>query len=118
VVEILQDLESRGAAGLDIARLERLPADLEGDLLAWLREPEIQGPPNVYVREPFPTLKYLEFLFQTGRLTATARVPGEPHATHWNISSTPYLRQASFAWYQFFLLGGRSRLVVQLGGQG
>ncbi len=27
--------------------------------LGWLLEPEAQGPRNVSVREPFPTLKYL-----------------------------------------------------------
>jgi hypothetical protein len=78
--EILRDLERGDISGFDLARLETLPTKLRDDLLAWLLEPETQGPPNVCVREPFPTLKYLEYLFQTGRLTATAQVPGDPRS--------------------------------------
>lgn len=78
--EILRDLEQGDISGFDLARLETLPTKLRDDLLAWLLEPEAQGPPNVSVREPFPTLKYLEYLFQTGRLTATAQVPGDPRS--------------------------------------
>ena len=77
---VLRDLEQGDISGFDLARLETLPTKLRDDLLAWLLEPEAQGPPNVSVREPFPTLKYLEYLFQTGRLTATAQVPGDPRS--------------------------------------
>ncbi len=86
VVELIQDLERGNLTGLEEARLKKLPIGLRADLVTWLREPKVQGPPNVYTREPFPTLKYLESLFRTGRLKAVAQVPGEPHTVEISIA--------------------------------
>src|SRR5271170_7577566 len=78
VAIIIRELNTGEISRLDMARLQKLSARLRRDLLDLLSGPEVQGPPRVYLREPFPTLKYLEFLFQTGRLTATAQIPGYP----------------------------------------
>jgi hypothetical protein len=80
VVTLFRSLETDEKSLPGSAKLEKLSVDLRHKLVAWLAEEEVQGPPWVYVREPFPILKYLEFLLQTGRLTATAQIPGDPRA--------------------------------------
>jgi hypothetical protein len=40
----------------------------------------IHGPPFVFIREPFPTIKYLEHLFRSGRLAAIGNLPNDPRA--------------------------------------
>jgi hypothetical protein len=39
---------------------------------------EIHGPPFVFIREPFPTIKYLEHLFRSNRLAAIGNLPNSP----------------------------------------
>ena len=46
----------------------------------WPKLPEALGPPHVFVRAAFPTLRYLESLFRSGALKATANLLGEPKA--------------------------------------
>jgi hypothetical protein len=68
------------AAILGDGKLSKLPEGLADALKAFLSRPEVQGPPRVYFREPFPTLNCLEFLFRLGRLTATGMLPGDPRS--------------------------------------
>jgi hypothetical protein len=68
------------AAILSDGRVSKLPIGLTSALRAFLSQPEVHGPPHVYVREPFPTLNYLEFLFRASRLVATGMLRGDPRS--------------------------------------
>jgi hypothetical protein len=61
-------------------RLEQLSPELRNVAIDYFLSPEPHGPPHVFIRGTFPTNRYLERLFRTGALTATANLPGEPKA--------------------------------------
>ncbi len=57
-------------------RLGQLSPELRRLAVDYVSAPEPHGPPDVFVREAFPTIRYLERLFRTGALSATANRPG------------------------------------------
>jgi hypothetical protein len=57
-----------------------LSAELRRVAIDYFSAPEPHGPPHVFIRGTFPTIQYLERLFRTGVLSATANLPGEPKA--------------------------------------
>ena len=61
-------------------RLAGLAPGLVQCIGAYVAAPEAQGPPEVFVRELFPTVKYLEHLFRIGRLQAIGNLPNDPRA--------------------------------------
>jgi hypothetical protein len=67
-------------------RLEDLSSGLVDSIRTYDSAPETQGPPHVFVRELFPTVKYLEHLFRSGRLQALGNLPNDPRALRITIS--------------------------------
>jgi hypothetical protein len=61
-------------------RLGQLSPELRHVAIDYFSAPEPHGPPHVFIRGTFPTVSYLERLFQTGALKATANRPNEPKA--------------------------------------
>lgn len=61
-------------------RLADLSSDLVDSIQTYVAAPETQGPPCVFVRELFPTVKYLEQLFRSARLQAIGNLPNDPRA--------------------------------------
>jgi hypothetical protein len=61
-------------------RLADLSSSLVDSIRTYITAPETQGPPHVFVRELFPTVKYLEHLFCSGRLQAIGNVSSDPRA--------------------------------------
>ena len=61
-------------------RLAEIASDLAIGIRTYLTVPEAHGPPRVFVRQIFPTEKYLEHLFRNGRLQAIGTVPNDPRA--------------------------------------
>jgi hypothetical protein len=61
-------------------RLARLSPELRRVAIDYFSAPEAHGPPYVFIQGTFPTIRYLEHLFRTGALSATANLPGEPKA--------------------------------------
>jgi hypothetical protein len=83
------------------SRLERLSPELHRAAIEYFSAPEPHGPPHVFIRGTFPTIRYLEHLFRTGALSANANLPGDPRAyalsnADWEgleIASGGYLRR-------------------------
>jgi hypothetical protein len=72
---------SKSADGLmSDPRLAQLSPELRRVAIDYFSAPEPHGPPYVFIRGTFPTIRYLEHLFRTGALSATANLPGEPKA--------------------------------------
>ena len=67
-------------------RLAELTSGLVHSIRTYIAAPETQGPPHVFVREPFPTVKYLEHLFRGGRLQAIGNLPNDPRALAITVS--------------------------------
>jgi hypothetical protein len=61
-------------------RLGQLSPELRKVATDHFSAPEPHGAPHVFIRGTFPTIRYLERLFQTGAMSATANLPGEPKA--------------------------------------
>jgi len=61
-------------------RLGQLSPELRKVATDYFSAPEPHGPPHVFIRGTFPTIRYLERLFRTGALSATANLPGDPRA--------------------------------------
>jgi hypothetical protein len=62
------------------SRLARLSPELRRVAVDYFSTLEPHGPPDVFIRGTFPTIRYLEHLFRTGALSVTANLPGEPKA--------------------------------------
>ena len=60
--------------------IAKLSPDLTARVQEYLSRRAPHGPPHVFVREPFPTIKYLEHLFRLGKLQASGNLPGDPRA--------------------------------------
>ena len=80
IVEIVNDHRGDYAGILKDPRLERLTPHLCQRLRRRFSSPEVQGPPNVFVREPFRTIDYLKHLFEAGRLQAFGNLLNDPTA--------------------------------------
>ena len=61
-------------------RLVEITSGLAIDVRTYIGAPEAQGPPNVFFRGIFPTVRYLEHLFRSGRLQAMGNLPNDPRA--------------------------------------
>jgi len=61
-------------------RLSEITSGLAIGIRTYISADEAQGPPHVFVRELFPTDKYLEDLFRNGRLQAIGSLPNDPRA--------------------------------------
>jgi hypothetical protein len=61
-------------------RLGQLSEELRHVAIDYFSAPEAHGPPHVFNRGTFPTIRYLKHLFQTGALAAIANSSGEPKA--------------------------------------
>jgi hypothetical protein len=83
-------------------RLGQLSPELRRVAINYLSAPD--GSPDVFVREPFPTIRYLEQLFRTGGLRATGNLPGEPKAHE--------ISAADWAGLEIAVGGKRQRLGV------
>lgn len=108
-VEITVDhyAELRGA--LDDERLKKLPPSFAHLLRDAISGPAVQGPPHVYIREPFRTVDYIEYLFRSGRLEAAGNRPNNPEA----IKITP----VDWGGLQIAVGGDNQRLGVWIRGQ-
>jgi hypothetical protein len=80
VVGLTTDFAEDKTAFASNARLNSLSPELRSTVLEFFSSPEPHGPPHVFIRGAFPTVQYLEYLFRTGTLSATANLPGEPKA--------------------------------------
>jgi hypothetical protein len=60
--------------------IAKLSPDLTARVQEYISRREPHGPPHVFIREPFPTIKYLEHLFRLGKLEASGNLPGDPRA--------------------------------------
>jgi hypothetical protein len=67
-------------------QLTDLSSGLVDSIRTYVSAPEAHGPPHVFVREAFPTVKYLEHLFRSARLQAIGNLPGDPRALAINVS--------------------------------
>ena len=79
-VEITVDHYEDLRGAFDDERLRKLPPSFTYLLRDVVFGPEMQGPPHVYIREPFRTLDYMEYLFRSGRLEAAGNRPNNPEA--------------------------------------
>jgi len=80
LVEITIDHYEDYKGALVDERLKKLSPSLAHLLRDAVLAPAVQGPPHVYVREPFRTLDYMEYLFRLGRLEAAGNRPNHPEA--------------------------------------
>jgi hypothetical protein len=78
-VEITLDHFEDNPGLLSDPRLEKLTPKL-ARILREAVSSTVQGPPHIFVREPFPTLDYLRHLFERARLEAVANRPSDPEA--------------------------------------
>jgi hypothetical protein len=60
--------------------IAKLSPDLTARVQEYVSRRAPHGPPHVFIREPFPTIKYLEHLFRLGKLEASGNLPGDPRA--------------------------------------
>jgi hypothetical protein len=79
-VDITLEHFENNAAILTDPRLAELAPSLARVLREAITSPEVQGPPHVFRRNPFPTLDYVKHLFQEERLQALANRPNELEA--------------------------------------
>ena len=63
------------AAGVPLQRGHRVVAPWDD-----AGTPDVQGPPRHIVREQFPTARFMEHLFRTGKLNVIGNRPGNPTA--------------------------------------
>lgn len=71
-------------SNVDIAtdpRLKRLSPKARFTICEYYSAPEPHGPPHVFVREAFPTIRYLRRLLRHGALKAKGSAPGELEAS-------------------------------------
>jgi hypothetical protein len=80
MVDLEQAYSKNGTGFGSDPRLGQLSPELLAIATDYFSAPEPQGPPHVFIRGTFPTTRYLECLFQTGRMTAIANLPGEARA--------------------------------------
>ncbi len=67
-------------------RLAEISSGLAIGIRTYIGAEEAQGPPHVFVREPFPTVTYLEHLFRSGRLQAIGNLPNDPRGIAITVS--------------------------------
>jgi hypothetical protein len=94
---------------LDDERLKKLSPNFVRLIYDAILALEVQGPPHVYIREPFRTLDYMEYLFQSGRLQAAGNRPNNPEA----IKITPL----DWGGLEIAVGGDQERLGVWMRGQ-
>src|SRR5208283_4718432 len=109
VVEITVDHYEDLRGALDDDRLKKLPPSFAHLLRDAVLAPAVEGPPHVYIREPFRTLDYMEYLFRSGRLQAVGNRPNNPEA----IEITPI----DWGGLEIAVGGDQERLSVWMRGQ-
>jgi hypothetical protein len=80
LVEMTFDHLEDASGILTDCRVDRLTPKLAKLLREAVVCPSVQGPPHVFIREPFRTLDYLRHLFEQARLQAVANRPSDPEA--------------------------------------
>jgi len=85
-------------------RLAELASGFAQSIRTYIAAPETQGPPHVFIREPFPTVEYLEHLFRSGRLQAIGNLPDDPIALA--------MTEADWSGLEIAVGGDRQRMCV------
>jgi hypothetical protein len=80
MIDLAQAYSENGNGFGSDPRLGQLSPELRAIATDCFTSPEPQGPPHVFIGGTFPTIRYLECLFQTGAMTAIANLPGEAKA--------------------------------------
>lgn len=80
IVSLFREYDLADARMLSDSKFSGLPVHLAATIREFIGSPEAQGPPRIFIRDLFPTLKYLEHLFRVGRLHAIGNLPKDPRA--------------------------------------
>jgi hypothetical protein len=67
-------------------RLAELASGFAQSIRTYIAAPETHGPPHVFIRELFPTVKYLDHLFRNGRIQGIGNLPNDPRALEMTVS--------------------------------
>jgi hypothetical protein len=85
-IELFATSADEKARILSDPRLGDIASGFAQSIRTYIAAPETHGPPQVFIRQLFPTVNYLEDLFRRGRLQAIGNLPNDARALQMTVS--------------------------------
>jgi hypothetical protein len=85
-IELFATSADEKARILSDPRLGDVASEFAQSIRTYIAAAETHGPPHVFIRQLFPTVKCLEDLFRKGRLQAIGNMPNDPRALEMSVS--------------------------------